>query len=121
MQTLCRTIMLILYSVNSHPNGFPQVAAFLNSDDSFVIFRRFGRTSCRLLLHLQAQIHRLEKELDDLDSADASPGSTTSYRLLTSEHRPEYDTKQIELFQQLQEKVLIYRMNLVYITIIETT
>ncbi|KAM3064885.1 hypothetical protein ACMFMF_011644 [Clarireedia jacksonii] len=57
-------------NVHDFPEGFPQLAALMNSNDSFALYRRFGRLSDRLLLHLQLKLTRLEKEIDEIDKDD---------------------------------------------------
>jgi hypothetical protein len=42
----------------------------LNSDNEFVVFRRFGRIHARLLLHKQTVILKLEEKLDAIDEAE---------------------------------------------------
>jgi hypothetical protein len=56
--------------VHDFPEGLPQLAAFMNSNDSFALCRRFGRLSDRLLLHFQVKLTGMEKELDEIDKAD---------------------------------------------------
>jgi hypothetical protein len=56
--------------VDSHPEGYPRLAAFLDSDDSFMIFKRFGYLQTRILLEKQAQLQLLERELDETDAID---------------------------------------------------
>jgi predicted kinase len=93
--------------VEDYPEGYPQLASFLNSSDNFAILRRFGRTNCRVLLHVQAEIQALEKELDDLDGSDARD-ATHEHRLVSAEHKEGWDTKQQEILKALQEKFAIY-------------
>jgi hypothetical protein len=57
--------------VEKYPNGYPRLAAFMNSDDDGAIFRRFGTLYTRNLLYLQAEIVDLEAQLLELDSLDA--------------------------------------------------
>ncbi|KAF2117750.1 hypothetical protein BDV96DRAFT_685420 [Lophiotrema nucula] len=49
------------------PNGYPRLATFLDSNDAFMAFRRFGNLQSRLLLEKQSLLTQLEKEIDDLD------------------------------------------------------
>ncbi|KAH0565077.1 hypothetical protein GP486_001534 [Trichoglossum hirsutum] len=51
-----------------YPDGYPRLAAVVNSDDNFVIYRRFGRLQARQLLELEAELTELEEELDRIDS-----------------------------------------------------
>ncbi len=53
------------------PQGYPKVAAFLDSDDNFMLYRRFGYLQSRLLLEKQDDLRRLEEELDRMDRKDA--------------------------------------------------
>lgn len=56
--------------MNDFPEGLPQLAALINSNDSFAHYRRFGRLSARLLLHEQQKLGELEAELDEIDRND---------------------------------------------------
>jgi hypothetical protein len=93
--------------VENYPAGYPQLAAFINSDDSFAIFRKFSRTNTRILLHLQAEIQALVKELDGLDREDARD-SEHLHRLVSVEHEKGWDTRQEEVRGKLQEKLAVY-------------
>lgn len=95
-------------NVDNYPEGYPQLAAFMNSDESFAIFRKFGQTNCRVMIHLQSEIAALEKELEELDRSDARDGSSTSYRLVSTEHRTGWDTRQKDILKQLEEKLPVY-------------
>jgi len=57
-------------------NGYPRVAAFLDSDDNFMICRRFGYLHWRVLLEKQNELQYLEKALDEMDKYEnqANPG-----------------------------------------------
>lgn len=87
--------------------GWPQLAAFLDSADSFAIFRRFGNSHCRVLLHLQAEITSLEKQLRELDIHDAKTPDL-HYRLRRNEHYDGWDPAQKDLLEKLQQKLSIY-------------
>lgn len=50
--------------------GYPNLAAFTNSDEDFAIYRRFGYLQARLLLDKQDQLRLLEEKLDRYDTAD---------------------------------------------------
>jgi hypothetical protein len=94
--------------VKDHPKGYPQLAAFLNSDDDFAIVRRFGKASCRTILHLQSELCNLEEKLSELDRSDARPGSPTLYRLQSIRHQDNWDPAQRQLTLELQEKLTTY-------------
>jgi hypothetical protein len=56
--------------VDSCPEGYPRLAAFLDSDENFMLYRRFGFLQTRLLLNKQAELREHEKALDRLDEED---------------------------------------------------
>ena len=55
------------------PLGYPRVQSFLDSDDSFMMYRRFGRLHSSRLLHLQDELRKKEEELLQYDEKDAEP------------------------------------------------
>jgi hypothetical protein len=57
--------------VDSCPRGYPNVAAFLDSDECFSVYRRFGFLQSRLLLNKQDKLRELEEALDRLDKKEA--------------------------------------------------
>ncbi|MCJ1384093.1 hypothetical protein MMC17_007209 [Xylographa soralifera] len=56
------------------PCGFPRLACFLDSDDSFMVYRIFGTVFSRLLLHEQDEMRQLEAALDSMDKVDEHHG-----------------------------------------------
>ncbi|CAG8977493.1 hypothetical protein HYALB_00009325 [Hymenoscyphus albidus] len=56
--------------VDSCPEGYPRLAAFLDSDENFMLYRRFGFLQTRLLLNKQAELREYEKDLDRIDEED---------------------------------------------------
>ncbi|KAL8724917.1 MAG: hypothetical protein Q9181_006617, partial [Wetmoreana brouardii] len=70
--------------VENFPKGFPQLACFLDSDDAFMIYRRFGSVFSRLLLTKQDEIRRMESMLDAMDRTDSRDGNGV-YLMSTSE------------------------------------
>ena len=52
------------------PTGYPNLAAFADSDDSFMLYRRFGYLQSRILLEKQDELRSLEAQLDNLDSSE---------------------------------------------------
>jgi hypothetical protein len=101
-------IQHLVFSVKDYPQGWPQLAALLYHNDNLAIFRRFGLTHCRVLLHLQAEIQLLEQKLSDLDHADSMPGSPNAWRLRTADFKGHWDPDQRDILKQLQEKLLVY-------------
>lgn len=52
------------------PEGYPRLAALLDSDENFMLYRRFGFLQARILLNKQDQLRELEKQLDREDRVD---------------------------------------------------
>ena len=48
------------------------MATFLDSDDNFMVYRRFGYMQSRILLARQERLRRLEIQLDELDKDQVS-------------------------------------------------
>jgi hypothetical protein len=57
-------------AVHLTPRGYPRLAAFLDSDDNFKLYRRFGYLQSRVLLEKQDDLRQLERELERLDQQD---------------------------------------------------
>jgi hypothetical protein len=57
-------------TVEECPKGYPRLAAFLDSDENFMLYRRFGFLQSRILLHLQDELRELEDDLDLMDKRD---------------------------------------------------
>jgi hypothetical protein len=55
--------------VNQCAKGYPNVAAFLDSDENFTILRRYGWLQWRLLLSKQEELRRLEADLELYEEA----------------------------------------------------
>jgi hypothetical protein len=92
--------------VEDHPAGYPQLAAFIASDDNFCMYRKFDRASSRVLLHLQSEIAALDNGLNQMDRTD--DGSVTAYRLRSIRHKEGWDDEQRKLITKLQERLPIY-------------
>lgn len=57
-------------TVDDHPCGYPQLAAFVNSDENFLIARKYGFLRSRVLLYRQDELSVLERDLIKLDAYD---------------------------------------------------
>lgn len=95
-------------AVEDYPQGWPRLAAFLNSDDNFTIFRKFGQSHCRLLIQLQAEITELEQDLLQLDKSDSKEGSGTLHRLKRVSYLGGEDMVQKDKLNQLRKKLVDY-------------
>ncbi|KAL9117703.1 MAG: hypothetical protein Q9187_005760 [Circinaria calcarea] len=56
--------------IDNHPEGYPQLAALLNTDENFLMCRRFGFLQQRVLLYRQDELRDLEDQLIRLDDED---------------------------------------------------
>ena len=93
-------------AVQDCPKGYPLLAAFLDSDDNFMIYRRFGYLQARLLLEKQDQLRRLEWDLDLMDEEDkrAQPRSLITFETADA---GKAQVRQ-ELMQKIEEKFRDY-------------
>ncbi len=92
--------------VHKSPRGYPKLAAFLDSDDNFMVFRRFGYLQSRLLLEKQDDLRILETQLDKLDRADARNDPES---LMTREVLEDDDAKpQAELLGEIEKRFCEY-------------
>lgn len=61
-----------VYTAGNYPQGYPRLAAYTAFDEDLLVFRSFKHIHTRLILRLQADIQSLERELIDIDDADAA-------------------------------------------------
>lgn len=94
---------------DKYPNGWPRVAAFLESCDSFSIYRRFSHAHSRLLLTHQCKITDLETKLQNLRKGDDEVGPDEQPR---SKIGDELDTTKQYLEEKLEKELLAYGMPL---------
>jgi hypothetical protein len=92
--------------VETKPDGIPQLADFLASDNNFNITRSFGGLHSRVILQLHLEISILETQLNALNRSDV--GTTFQYRLHTAEHDDTWDPEQKELIDLIREKLVVY-------------
>ncbi|TVY91318.1 hypothetical protein LAWI1_G004589 [Lachnellula willkommii] len=90
--------------VHHHPEGLAQLACFMNSNDDWAIFRRFGYLSTRVLNQLQIELTDLEKELNDLDDKDAAD-PLMKKRLRGYEGFGGWNNSQLELLSRIRQKL----------------
>ncbi|KAH0557000.1 hypothetical protein GP486_005210, partial [Trichoglossum hirsutum] len=60
----------VIRKLEDCPEGYPRLAALLDSDESFMIYRRFGFLHARVLLNKQDELRELEDQLDAKDKED---------------------------------------------------
>ncbi|KAF2162490.1 hypothetical protein M409DRAFT_27113 [Zasmidium cellare ATCC 36951] len=71
-------------SLSRFIRGYPNLAAFHSNSENFMIYRRFGYLSARVLLEKQDQLRRLEEELDEFDDINQGCSVTTEPNQRTS-------------------------------------
>ncbi|USP80435.1 uncharacterized protein yc1106_07709 [Curvularia clavata] len=87
--------------VEDRRNGYPRLAAFINSDLDFVVFRRFGHLHVRYLLFLQDEIAEMEQKLHTLDMIEPC-----SFNLNTRRH--DGNQERCRILKTLGEKLFDY-------------
>jgi hypothetical protein len=104
----------ILRIVEDFPVGYPRLAAFADSDESFMLYRRFGYLHSRLLLHLQDELRELEDNLYDMDKRDEDDEEgrrCLQSRDLDVDREPAADRESRgALLQRIEQKALQYGM-----------
>ena len=99
--------------VDEQPPGYPELAAFLESDTEHLAFRGFNYLRTRLLLEQQEGLIRLEWELDETDKADHA-GDASQNRDLRNRVRdktresPAFKRSQDEIFESLYNQLERY-------------
>ncbi|KAB8289845.1 hypothetical protein EYC80_010477 [Monilinia laxa] len=57
----------IIPIIELYPEGYPQLAAVIDSDEQFMLYRRFGHLQARILLNKQDELRELEFQLNHID------------------------------------------------------
>ena len=73
--------------VEDFPKGFPRLACFLDSDNSFLVYRRFGTVFSRLLLNKQDEMREMEEVLLVMDKIDDGPENSVYLKSRTEDVR----------------------------------
>ncbi len=84
--------------------GFPQLAAYMSSDDDFGIFRGFKYCHTLLLLEMMVEITEMGKTLSAQDKSDAA---NLSWRLTTIYEEGEDPTRR-DLLKKLEVRLKEY-------------
>ena len=100
--------------MEDYPRGFPKLAHFLDSDDAFMVYRRFGTVFSRLLLYKQDEISRKEETLQAMDRYDSNRNDNHKYlmsRVVDVERGDppkEWPQSRLELIKDLERLCLEY-------------
>jgi hypothetical protein len=100
-----RLILIRRHTVDDHPNGYPRLAALLNSDENFLICRKYGFLHSRVLLYRQDELRELEQQLVALDKASLKSDDT----MLKCRMRDErMSGERSQLIQNIDDKLKEY-------------
>jgi hypothetical protein len=91
--------------IDDHPNGYPRLAALLNSDENFLICRKYGFLHSRVLLYRQDELRELEQQLLRMDK-DANKTDDTMLKCRMREQRSSDERRQ--LIQNIDDKLKEY-------------
>jgi hypothetical protein len=98
---------MCLSTVDDHPNGYPRLAAFQNSDENFLICRKYGFLHNRVLLYRQDELRQLETELLQLDrKTQKSDDTRLKSRMREESVLNEYERK--GLINRIDDKLKEY-------------
>ncbi|KAH7412875.1 hypothetical protein BKA64DRAFT_702990 [Cadophora sp. MPI-SDFR-AT-0126] len=87
------------------PDGYPHLAAFLDSNENFMLYRRFGFLQGRLLLYKQDELRELEARLDRMDKLDTKRDGS----LLRSREKDDaYGSRRKMLLEEIDVKFKDY-------------
>jgi hypothetical protein len=96
-------------TVENHPEGYPRIAAYINSDDDTVLFRRFGNLHARSLLYKQIELTELEAKLAKLDGDDNAK-EDTEWRVSLAIHHEngKHNEERKTLMEEIHRKLEAY-------------
>lgn len=101
--------------VQDFPRGFPRLACFLDSDDAFMVYRRFGLVFSRLILNKQDEIRDMEATLLAMDLTDQRTGNGEYLMSRTQDAEREKESvpsiwpeTRPQLLERLEKKALEY-------------
>ena len=89
----------------------------MDSDESFMVYRRFGTVCARLLLNKQDEIAGLEKAIIEMDDADGNDSERTSCLMSrdidgsTPPDREKWPKSRQEILGELESRVLEYSVS----------
>ncbi|KAH8696835.1 hypothetical protein GQ44DRAFT_694624 [Phaeosphaeriaceae sp. PMI808] len=91
--------------IDDHPHGYPRFAAFMNSDENFLICRKFGFLHNRVLLYRQDELRELEQELL---STDKATNKTDEIILKCRTREERLASERRDLINKIDEKLVEY-------------
>lgn len=91
--------------IDYHPSGYPKLAAWLNSDENFLMCRRYGFLHSRVLLYRQDELRALEEDLLELDLEDKEADPRVHMSRVLDDSRNDERKK---LIRKIDEKLKEY-------------
>jgi len=82
--------------VDTKERSYRSLATFLDSDEHFMVYRRFGYLHSRVILRKQDQLRKLEAELEGYDNDDANGPEEMKKLLISRDYDETFDRKQTE-------------------------
>lgn len=100
----------LVQRIDDHPKGYPQFAAFLDSDANFLICRKFGWLRSRVLLSRQDELNQLERRLLSMDDEDKDefPLALRSRKIDDGRQDIEEEYSRKTLLQEIDDKLEKY-------------
>ena len=94
-----------------YPEGFPRIAAYINSDVDTALFRRYGDLHARCLLYREVELHDLERKLMKLDEKDKAK-EDTEWRVAHGIHHDKgrKNEERKALIEEIEGKLKSYGM-----------
>lgn len=98
--------------VEDHPRGYPKLAAFMSSDENFLVCRKYSFLRSRVLLYRQDELSKLEDTLVALDEEDWETDDASRLALMSRKkdearnEDPQYSRK--TLIQKIDDKLKQY-------------
>jgi hypothetical protein len=92
------------------PNGYPRVATFLDSDENFMVYRRFGYLQSRIILEKQDNLRQMEDKLDRMDRIDSRlEKREANARLLTRDSfGADFQAERVALLKEIEREWMEY-------------
>lgn len=94
------------FVVDSYPQGYARMAACNNCHPNFSIYRKYGWLHKFFLLHLQAELARLEDELREIDKWQAARAQFEERRGLWCEVMS--NSRRKTVLAEIKTKLAIY-------------
>lgn len=87
--------------MDDYAEGYGKLAAFIDCDPNFRIYRKFGWLHNRVLLHIQDELQKLEDDLERIDAWEAKFGDD----LKLACRRRDNNTERLKLIATIKEKL----------------